>query len=258
MILPTRRWGFPRADPVVCVHGATQHGGVFEDLGKRLAANGRFVVAPDLRGHGESGREPPWDTDTHADDLLATVDELGIERAAWIGHSYGGLVAAAVAARAPERVERLALLDPGLEVPPEHALGAAEIDRLDWSFTNVDGAVNALLSSPGVVAAPRETVAAYVEDDLQRGGDGLLRFSFCRSTVVVLWSEMTRPAPPIAQLPTLLVRPVASYLDGRAQDRRYRQTLNSLLTIAAVPGGHNVLWESPVETAAAVEKFLDP
>jgi lipase len=258
VILPTRRWGFRQAEPVVCLHGATQHAGVFEDLGKQLAAAGRFVVAPDLRGHGESGREPPWDTETHVDDVLATLDDLGIERAAWVGHSYGGVVAATAAARAPDRVERLALLDPGLEVPPEHALGAAEIDRLDWSFTNADGAVNALLSSPGVVAAPRETVAAYVEDDLERGADGLLRFSFCRSTVVTLWSEMSRPAPPVAQVPTLLIRPVASYLDGRAQDRRYRQSLNSLLTIVAVPNGHNVLWESPVETAAALERFLQP
>jgi hypothetical protein len=67
---------------------------------------------------------------------------------------------------------------------------------------------------------------------------------------------MTLPAPPIAQLPTLLVRPTASHVTGRPHDRRYRDALGSLLTIAAVPNGHNVLWESPAETTAAIEGFL--
>jgi hypothetical protein len=42
----------------------------------------------------------------------------------------------------------------------------------------------------------------------------------------------------------------------REQDRRYREALGSLLTMAAVPNGHNVLWESPLETGAAIRSFL--
>jgi lipase len=256
VILHHRKWGPPSGEPIVCVHGTTQHGGIFEELAGRLVGGGRHLVAVDLRGHGRSDRQPPWDTQTHVDDVLETVEALGLERAAWVGHSYGGLLCAAVAARGPERVDRLALLDPAIEIPPEYALGAAEVDRLDWSFTSSDGAVNALLSSPGVVAAPREIVADFVASDLERGPDGLLRFGFCRSTAVVLWSEMTRPAPPIAPVPTLIVRPVASFVPGREQDRRYREALGSLLKIVAVPDGHNVLWESLQETAGALEQLL--
>ena len=69
MQLKTRHWGAAGAAPIVCVHGLTQHGGIFTDLGKRLAEEGRRVVSVDLRGHGDSGREPPWNTDTHVDDL---------------------------------------------------------------------------------------------------------------------------------------------------------------------------------------------
>src|SRR4051812_34300693 len=98
MVLHTRRRGLPTADPVVCIHGAAQHGGIFEPLGRRLVAKDRFVVAVDLRGHGESGREPPWDAQTHAGDVLATLDELGIERPTLVGHSFGALVAAMLAA----------------------------------------------------------------------------------------------------------------------------------------------------------------
>ena len=256
MRLHTRTWGAAKADAVVCLHGITQHGGVFEPLAQRLVGGGRHVAALDLRGHGESGREPPWSVATHVDDVLETLDALGIERAAWIGHSFGGRVAAELAARAPERVGRLALLDAGLHVPPERALRQAEIDRLDWSFTTVAGATNAMLASDSIVAAPEEVVAAYVEQDVQRGPDGRLRFRFCPSAVVVAWSEMALPPPPIAQLPTLMVAAMAPLFDGREQIRRYRAALGPLLTVATVPNGHNVLWESPVETTGALESFL--
>jgi lipase len=256
MRLQTRTWGPVGAEPLVCVHGLAQHGGVFAELGPELAAGGRRVIAVDLRGHGGSGAEPPWSLETHAGDLLETMDAEGIETAALVGHSFGGTVAAALAAREPGRVSRLALLDPGLEVPPAHALKSAEMDRLDWSFGSVDGAVNALLASDTVVAAPRETVAAFVAADLRRGGDGRLRFSYCPAAAVVAWSEMTLPPPPVAALPTLLLRPVASHIPAGPQDRRYREGLGSLLTLKAVPHGHNLLWEAPRETAAALAEFL--
>jgi lipase len=255
MRLNARTWG-AGGEPVLCVHGVAQHGGIYEGLAERLAEDGRRVVAVDLRGHGGSGHEPPWSLASHVEDLLETLDAEGIETAPAVGHSFGGAVVAALATRAPERVERLALLDPGLDLPPAYVLKSAEMDRLDWSFASVDGAVNALLAADTVVAAPRETVAAFAAADLRRGSDGRLRFSHCPAAVVVAWSEMTLPPPPIAQLPTLLVRPVASQVPGAPQDRRYRSELGSLLTMKAVPNGHNLLWESPRESETAIAEFL--
>ena len=163
---------------------------------------------------------------------------------------------AALAARAPQRVDGLVLLDPGFEVPAAAALESAEVERLDWSFASVDSAVNALLSSDSVVASPTEVVRAYADDDLRRGPDGRLRFSFSPAAAVVAWNELSLPPPAVAQVPTLLVRPVASSIPNRADDRRYRDELGSLLTVATVPNGHNVLWESPGETEAAILEFL--
>jgi lipase len=256
VILHTRDTGPKNGEAVVCVHGLAQHGGIYDELARSLADRGRRVVSVDLRGHGDSGYEPPWSRDTHVADLLETTAELGIGAAAWIGHSFGAATVAALAARAAERVERLALLDPGFAVTPDQALVGAERDRQDWSFASPEGAANALLSSEAVVATPPETVAAYVADDLVRGADGRLRFRYCPSALVVAWSEMTLPPPPVAQLPTLLVRPAASAPHTRAQDLRYRRELGSLLKMAVVPNGHNVLWESPVETSAAIVGFL--
>jgi len=259
VVLASRSWGSAGEECVVCVHGIAQHGGIFATLGERLAERGHYVVALDIRGHGDSGREPPWDVDTHVADVFETLDSLGIERPTWVGHSFGGRLVATAAAAAPQRVRRLVLLDPGVEVPAEAALQSAEVERLDWSFATAEGAVNALLSSGRTVDVPHDIVAAFVKDDLRKGPDGRLRFSFSPGAVVVAWSEMVRPSPPIAQVPTLVVRPEVPLFPtvAQTQTRRYQESLADLVTMVAVPNGHNVLWESPAETIGAIESFLD-
>jgi len=258
MKLKTHRWGLADAEAVVCIHGVAQHGRVFRELGERLARSGHSVVAVDLRGHGGSGHEPPWNLATHVGDVEETIAELGLERVSWVGHSFGGLVAAALAAGDGERTRSVALLDAGLAVLPARALRSAEIERLDWNFATVDGALNALMSNEAIVSSPREVVAAYVKDDVRKGPDGRFRFGFCPSAVVVAWSEMTLAPPPVARVPTLLVVAAKPLFDSSAQHRRYAEELGGLLRRVDVPNGHNVLWESPAETLGAVERFLDP
>jgi len=256
MILHSRRWGPETADCVVCVHGVAQHGGIFGDLGDRLAGQGHSVVALDLRGQGDSGREPPWNTEAHVQDLFDTLDSLGIERVTWVGHSFGGRLVAAAAAAAPERTTALALLDPGFEVNPAIALQSAEIERLDWSFATADGALNAVLSNGAMVAPDRELVAAYVNDDIRKGPDGRFRFRFSPSAAVVAWNEVTLAAPPITQVPTLLAIAETSLIIAGALKPRYQEALGDLLSEATVPNGHNLLWESREETISAIEGFL--
>lgn len=255
--LKTRRWGAPSATATVCLHGVSHNGGVFEALGARLAQRGHAVLAVDLRGHGQSPREPPWNTATHVRDVLDTVDALGIERATWIGHSFGGRLAAALALEAPELTQRVTLLDPGMDVSPARALRGAEIDRLDWSFATAEGALAAMLSSPFMVAPDREAVAAWVRSDVVVGADGRYRFSVCPPAAVVIWSEVVLPPAPVARVPTLLVGAEASLIDHAGQARRYREALGEQLTAVTVPGGHNVFWESHAETTAAIEAFLE-
>jgi 3-oxoadipate enol-lactonase / 4-carboxymuconolactone decarboxylase len=79
--------------------------------GQAAALAGEFrVLRYDHRGHGGSPAPPgPYSVDDLADDALALLDELEIERVAFVGLSLGGAVAMTLARRAPERVERLAL-----------------------------------------------------------------------------------------------------------------------------------------------------
>jgi 3-oxoadipate enol-lactonase len=84
------------------------------------ALQGRFrVVRYDTRGHGASPVPlGPYTIDDLAKDLVALLDRLGIERAHLVGLSLGGMTAMRVAARNPERVDRLVLLCTGAQLPP--------------------------------------------------------------------------------------------------------------------------------------------
>lgn len=95
---------------VVMLHGYSDSWFSFSPLIPLLPENLR-VIAVDMRGQGESGDVPAsFRVDELASDVVALMDQLGILRATVVGHSYGSLVAQAVFATAPSRVEKLVLM----------------------------------------------------------------------------------------------------------------------------------------------------
>lgn len=103
--------------PLLLVHGFT---GAKEDFGDWIdpfAAEGWWVVAPDLRGHAAADQPPEesaYSLATFADDLVALVDDLGWSSFALLGHSMGGMIAQELVLRdggAAVGVDRLVLMD---------------------------------------------------------------------------------------------------------------------------------------------------
>lgn len=77
------------------------------------------VVRYDTRGHGDSPVPAgPYSIDDLADDLLNVLDRIGVRKAHLVGLSLGGMTAMRVAARNPERVDRLVLLCTAAQLPP--------------------------------------------------------------------------------------------------------------------------------------------
>ncbi|RAU97495.1 3-oxoadipate enol-lactonase [Mycolicibacter senuensis] len=80
------------------------------------------VVRYDTRGHGGSPvPDGPYTTDDLADDVIALLDRLGVQRAHLIGLSLGGMTGMRLAARNPERIDRLVVLCTAAHLPPETA-----------------------------------------------------------------------------------------------------------------------------------------
>ena len=174
--------------PVVCLHGVTGHGMRFADLADRLP--GRRVVGVDLRGHGASTFLPPWGVEQHVADLVETAAALGVDRAVWLGHSFGGRLVVELAARHSDLFERAVLLDPALYIEPEVALERAELLRADVSFATPDEAIDARLADGSLFSTPRATLEREADAHLELGADGRLRWRFSAPAVTVGWSIM--------------------------------------------------------------------
>lgn len=107
--------------PVLCLPGLTRTNRDFEHVTEAWAAD-RLVAAVSLRGRGRSGVDPTgasYALDTYVDDVIAVLDDIGIDRAVLIGTSLGGLLALWTAYRHPTRVAGLVLNDIGPELQQE-------------------------------------------------------------------------------------------------------------------------------------------
>jgi lipase len=248
MRLNVYEWGDAAGEPVVCLHGLTGYGGRYRRLAEERLP-GRRVVAPDLRGHGRSGWSPPWDLDTHVEDLLETAAALGIERADWVGHSIGGRLVAEIAARAPERVSRAVLLDPAMLIETAVAEQRVELLRPDLSFASPDDAIDTKLADPLLFSTPRSVLEEEAAEHLVLGDDGRYRWRWSPGMAIVAWSEMTTAAPPWPDCPTLVVVGALSWIALEVPDEPQLRT-------ATVPGGHSVMWDDFDATADAIAAFL--
>jgi pimeloyl-ACP methyl ester carboxylesterase len=100
-----------KGDPVLLLHGYAQNSHMWLPLIAELAKT-RTVIAPDLRGFGDSAKpEAGYQKKTMAQDVHALATALGYKRAGIAGHDIGLMVAYAYAAQFPSEVERIALMD---------------------------------------------------------------------------------------------------------------------------------------------------
>jgi pimeloyl-ACP methyl ester carboxylesterase len=103
-------------DPVILLHGFPDSSYLWRRQIQFLAKAGFRVIAPDQRGFGDSdapeGRES-YRVEQLANDIIALMDRLGIERAPVVGHDWGAVVGWILAINHPERVERYVALSVG-------------------------------------------------------------------------------------------------------------------------------------------------
>lgn len=234
-----------------------------------LLASRHRVTAFDLRGHGLSARTATgYSTGDLADDCRAVMDELGIGRAVLVGHSFGGAVALHLAARAPERVDRVVVADAYLPCfePPMSA-------RWDWRARRA----RRTLRRRGVdVPAGLPRVAYGILDELgrprstTRAGDTLAWTSLERSAARwQLLRAQTRIVPEVfdtslsadrlhaVRPPVLAVNGARSTISA-ASLRGLRASLPELEVVMVPDAGHLHPLLQPEGFADRVESFVTP
>jgi lipase len=170
-------WEGGSGPTVLGTHGITGTHMAFSAIATAL--NGKVnLITPDLRGRGGSNELPgPYGMGAHVDDCLAVLDHLGLERVPVVGMSMGGYIATLLAARHPDRVESILLIDGGIVLPvppgidPEDMLQLVlgpSFERLRMVFASRDEyhdywKAHPAFSSEGAWNRHSE---AFVDDDL--------------------------------------------------------------------------------------------
>lgn len=169
-------WGDgPRT--VVAAHGITGNHRSWQGVARALGPE-VTLVAPDLRGRGLSAKLlDPLGMTAHAEDLVAVLDHLGLDRAVLAGHSMGGFVATTAATTYPDRWSAVVLVDGGVALPLPRGVAPADLlagvlgpalARLEMTFASRDAyhahwRAHPALADPG---AWTEDTEAWLDHDL--------------------------------------------------------------------------------------------
>ncbi|HWC36219.1 MAG TPA: alpha/beta hydrolase [Mycobacteriales bacterium] len=174
-VLVHRPEGEPTLPPVLGLHGVTASSMSLQPVARALLPE-TLIAAPDLRGRGASGQlPPPYGMGVHADDCAAVVRALGLGPVVVVGESMGAYVSVVFAAKYPELVKSVVLVDGGIPLPlPEGVpadvilpavLGPA-IERLSRTFASVDEYFEYWRAHPAVSEGWSADVEDYLRYDL--------------------------------------------------------------------------------------------
>jgi pimeloyl-ACP methyl ester carboxylesterase len=249
-------WGPSEAPPLLALHGWLDNAGSFAYLAPLLAGR-RQVIALELPGHGHSDHLPPG-MQYHFVDYVrmvqAATDVLGLERYALLGHSLGAGVAALLAAAAPERIEKLLLIE-GLGPIGDDghhtlrrfrdALASTATGRSLRAFPSVEMAISARTMASGL---PAEQARPIVERGLRQTDAGwhwrsdprLNRTSPVRLAETQIHALLHGIEAPTA---LLLSRPDTPYLPAAMMQARAACVAN--IAVSHMDGGHHLHLEHP-------------
>ena len=276
--LSTVEWGIPEAPHTgLLVHGLTGRAEAFEVLVERLdPANGIpddpwWFIAPDLRGRGAS-REiavGQGGIPEHTQDLLGLMDREGLEMVVLIGHSMGAMIGVYLAARYPERVTGLVLIDGGSDVTDEiDALLDPSIERLEGTYSSREAYLEYLKSQPVFEDRWDERLERYFGGDVQPGDDGryhpVVDLQTIREDREKMNSFVLSELWPRIQCPTLillstvgLAGPKEGFILPPDDARRMENTIPYSSLVEVEDTNHyDILYSAPPSTVKTIRNFL--
>lgn len=255
-----RRLGRPGGTPLLFVHGLSFFSWDWLEAAQALAGL-REAVCMDMRGFGDSGRAADYSVPAMAADIGALLDHLGWPRAIVVGHSMGGRNSAYFAAKNPQRVAALVLVDYSPENAPAGSKRVAQnVASVPDTFASLDEAMAYFKADPKD-AKKRERFEAYLAP--VGGGFAVKRDPHFRDQFKKTLATGERPKlgvdmwQALAEIrsPTLVIRGARSDLFAPETIERVKAA-NPRIRLAEVDAGHNVAGDNLAGFLGAVRPFL--
>lgn len=261
-------WGAPNTERVVLlVHGLTASHKAWARLGPHLAAQGHYVIAPDLRGRGLSDKPARgYGVSIHAADLVALLDALGLDSADIVGHSLGAVIAMYLATVHPARARKLVLVDAGGKIPEDTAQAiSASVSRLGTSYPSLDAYLGLMRQLP-MITEWNDLWEEYFRYDADVRADGTVVSRVPKAAIeeesLALALTRSEALPDLVRQPTLLVRATVGLLGGdrgfilpRDEAARVRDVIAGCQLVEIEGTNHYTIVTVP-EFNAAVSAFL--
>lgn len=240
-------WGNEAAPPLILIHGGLDHCRNWDAVAKELQPHFR-IVAPDLRGHGDSewAKGSSYSLSDNVHDLTRLMRVLNVQDAAIVGHSMGGMIALAYAGTYPDRVSRLAVLDgaflSGSQPAPIAERMSRWIDQLERISEHEPSAFKTIEEAAQRLSVRNRRLTPALALHLARHGvrqdaDGLYRWKFDHyqrarapyrltpEDYAGLWSRITCPTLLMWGSESFLPDPEGAFQAGRTGKTRRRRTL---------------------------------
>ena len=257
-------WGGSDAPPIVCVHGYTSSAEAFNAPSRHF--QDRFhILAPDVRGHGESAWSPAgaYQYTDPVGDLVALVDQLGLPPFVLIGTSMGGIIAMTYAVEHADRLRGLVINDIGPDPEPGSQRITGLVGSRPESFASLDDAMSYRRQvSPIVAGRSLEDQRELALGALRQRPDGSWGWKIDPAYIE---QRVARGAPPrpllwpglaTLPIPTLVVWGTDSDVLSEAQATRMVETLPRGGLVAIRNVGHAPTLTEPA-SLATLERFFD-
>jgi esterase len=254
-------WGGAAPTPALALHGFALNCHSFDEVAPALSRRVR-LFALDQRGHGLSeraARVEDYTRDEMVADALGVVNALGLERTVLIGHSMGGMNAMTFAARHPERVRALVLVDVGPEVSVDGAREVGLFVAGPYELESLDAWVEH--THRYYPWRSKERIRARLELSLVRTASGGLakqydeRFRAGFGGVAQARDSLAEVAAAL-RCPTLLVHGGASPVLTREMAERFAAAAPVVELVTIEGAGHSVAGDKPEEFLKCVSSFL--
>ena len=237
---------------VAFIHGAAHDHSVWNQQSRYLAHHGYNVLAIDLPGHGRSAGQPLESIGALADWLLATLEAAGIASAALVGHSMGSLIALESAARAPERVTRLALIGTAVPMPVSEALLATSRAAPEAAFRMVNQWSHAPASLVGGHPVPGLWMTGMNLALMRRSRPGALHTDLSNCNAY----QNGLAAAAKVRCPTLMVIGKRDLMTPARAAADLQKALPDVRSIIIEDAGHAMMAEQPAAVLAALRDFI--